>query len=218
MQKYTFIDHKIAGHCYFWHIFCKTLNYIIYLQLKNSIAEAEKLMSRQEIKSCARHSFRDHKMKNFIITTVMALLIGAFAFTADAQDRKFVRPKAKTEKQVNPESRRQSLKNNVNENSTKAQKEAKQTLKLKKEADEKTKAEVEKKAIKENNDLFDEFVKTVENCEIEHNKKPIDKIKISQYLEEALRLSTKINTKMLTDGQKVTFEECKVKLNGFLKG
>ena len=175
-------------------------------------------MSRQEIKSCARHSFRDHEMKNFIITTLMALLIGAFAFTADAQDRKVVRPRAKTEKQVNPENRRQNLKNNVNENSKKAPKDAKQTLKLKKEADEKAKAEAEKNAIKENNDLFDEFVKTVENCEIEHNKKPVDKKKFSQYLEEALRLSTKINTKLLTDEQKVTFEARKAKLNGFLKG
>ena len=157
-------------------------------------------------------------MKNFIITTVMALLVGAFAFTANAQDRKVVKPRAKTEKQVNPESRRQNVRNNVNENSPKAQKDAKQTLKLKKEADEKAKAEAEKNAIKENSDLFDAFVEAVENCEIEHNKKPSDKNKFKQYLEEALRLSTKVNTKMLTEDQKVIFEECKVKLNGFLKG
>ena len=100
-------------------------------------------MSRQRIKSCARHTYRDYKMKNFIITTVMALLIGAFAFTANAQDRK-VRTRVKTEKQVNPEIKRQNL-NDVNESSTKAQKETKQTLKLKKEAEAKAKAESEKK-------------------------------------------------------------------------
>ena len=186
------------------------------MQPKNSIAEAEKLMSRQRIKSCTRHTYRDYKMKNFIITTVMALLIGAFAFTANAQDRK-VRTRVKTEKQVNPEVKRQNL-NDVNESSTKAQKETKQTLKLKKEAEAKAKAETEKKAIKENSDLFDEFVETVNNCEIEHKKKHDEKNQFSQYLEKALRLSTKINTKMLTDEQKVTFEASKAKLNGFLKG
>ena len=43
-------------------------------------------MSRQLIKGCARHSFRDYEMKKFIISAVMALLIGGFAFTANAQD------------------------------------------------------------------------------------------------------------------------------------
>jgi hypothetical protein len=37
-------------------------------------------------------------------------------------------------------------------------------------------------------------------------------------LEKALRLSTKIDTKKLTDKQKGIFEESKIKLNGFLKG
>ena len=161
-------------------------------------------------------------MKNFIITTVMALLIGAFAFTANAQDRKtkpFAKTRGKTEKQVQPGIKGQNLKfNNVNENSIKASKNAKQTLELKIEADAKAKAEAEKKAIQENNDLFDEFVKTVNNCEIEHNKTAIEKNQFSQYLEKALRLSTKINKKMLTDLQKVTFEESKAKLNSFLKG
>ena len=160
-------------------------------------------------------------MKNFIITTVMALLIGAFAFTANAQDRKttpFTKTRIKTEKQTNPASKGQNLKINRNENSIKAHKNAEQTLELKIEADAKAKAEAEKKAIQENSDLFDEFVKAVDNCEIEHNKKPIEKNKFSQYLEEALRLSTKINTKMLTEEQKVTFEAYKAKLNGFLKG
>ena len=173
-------------------------------------------MSRQIIKSCARHSYRDYKMKNFIITTIMALLIGAFAFTANAQERKVVRPRAKTEKQIQPESKRQNLKNNVNKSSTKITKDAK-TLKLIKDADSKALIDAEKKAIQENNDLLDEFVKTVGNCEVEHNKRPNDKNKFSQYLEEALRLSTKINTKMLTDEQKIAFEESKAKLNGFLK-
>ena len=190
-------------HCYFWHIFCK-IKIIIYIcSWKNSIAEAEKLMSRQKSKGCARHSFRDCKMKNFIITTVMALLIGVFAFTANAQDRKsksVVKARSKTEKPIKPKSKKQDLKINVNENFVKAQNNA------------------EQKAIKENKDLLDAFVKAVNNCEIEHNKKPIDKNKFSQYLEEALRLSTKINTKMLTDAQKDTFEKSMAKLNGFLKG
>ncbi len=148
----------------------------------------------------------------------MALLIGAFAFTANAQDKKVVRTRAKTEKQINTESKRQNLKNNANENSTKAQKEAKQTLKLKKEAEAKAKEEVEKKAIKENSDLFDEFVETINNCEIEHKKKYDENNQFNQYLEKGLRLSTKINTKMLTDEQKVIFEATKAKLSGFLKG
>ena len=44
-------------------------------------------MSRQLIKGCARHSFRDYEMKKFIISAVMALLIGGFAFTANAQNK-----------------------------------------------------------------------------------------------------------------------------------
>ena len=191
------------------------------MQLKNSIAEAEKLMSRQKIKSCARHSFRDYKMKNFIITTVMALLIGAFAFTANAQDRKtrsIVKTRPKIETQVKPENKGQNLKINVNEDSKKALKDTKQTLELKIEAEAKAKAEAEEKAIKENNDLFDEFVKAVDNCEIEHSKKYDEKNQINQYLEKALRLSTKINTKMLTDEQKDIFEASKAKLSSFLKG
>lgn len=175
-------------------------------------------MSRQKIKSCARHSSRVYNMKNFIITTVMALLIGAFAFTANAQDRKTkpaVKSRAKTEKQANQENKGQNLKIR-NESSIKAPKNAEQTLELKIEADAKAKAEAEKKAIKENSDLLVEFVKAVDNCEIEHNKNNDNKF--SQYLEEALRLSTKINTKMLTDEQKATFDENKTKLNVFLKG
>ena len=147
--------------------------------------------------------------------------MGAFAFTANAQDRKaqpVVNTWAKPENQAKPENKRQDLKINVNENFVKIQKNAEQTLELKKEAEAKAKAEAEKKAIKENNDLFDEFVKTVDNCEIEHNKTSIEKNQFSQYLEKALRLSTKINKKMLTDVQKVTFEESKAKLNSFLKG
>ena len=146
----------------------------------------------------------------------MALLVGAFAFTANAQDRNpkpVVKAREKTEKQENPENKGQNLKFR-NEHSKKTPKDAK----LKKEAEAKAKAEAKKKAIKENNDLFDEFVKTVGNCEIEHNKKDGDKNQFSQYLEKAMRLSKKINTKMLTDEQKVTFEACKAKLNSFLKG
>ena len=149
----------------------------------------------------------------------MALLISAFAFTANAQDRKTkpaVKTRAKTETQANHENKGQNLKIR-NENSIKAQKNADQTLELKIEADAKAKAEAEKKAIKENSDLLDKFVKAVDNCEIEHNKNN-DNNKFSQYLEEALRLSTKINTKMLTDEQKATFDASKAKLNGFLKG
>jgi methyl-accepting chemotaxis protein len=51
-------------------------------------------MSRQKIKGCARHSFRDYEMKKFIISAVMALLIGGFAFTANAQNKtKDAKPK-----------------------------------------------------------------------------------------------------------------------------
>ena len=146
--------------------------------------------------------------------------MGAVAFTANAQDRKaqpVVNTWANTEQQVKPENKRRDLKINVNENFVKAQRNAEQTLELKKEAEAKAKAEAEKKAIQENNDLFDEFVKTVNNCEIEHNKTAIEKNQFSQYLEKALRLSTKINTKMLTDAQKATFDANKAKLNSFLK-
>ena len=148
----------------------------------------------------------------------MALLIGAFAFTANAQDKKVVRTRARTEKQINTESKRQNLKNNANENSIKSKKESKQTLKLKKESEAKTKEEAEKKAIKENSNLFDEFVETINNCEIEHKKKYDENNQFNQYLEKGLRLSTKINAKMLTDEQKVIFEATKAKLSGFLKG
>ena len=45
-------------------------------------------MSRQKIKGCARHLFRDYKMKKFFITALFALLIGGFAITANAQPGK----------------------------------------------------------------------------------------------------------------------------------
>ena len=142
-------------------------------------------------------------MKNFIITTVMALLIGGFAFTANAQDRKpnpAVRTRANTEKQVKSKGKKPAdLKINGNKNVVKTQNNA------------------EQKAIKENTELLNEFVKTVDKCEVEHNKKYNENNQFNQYLEKALRLSTKINTKLLTDAQKATFEASKAKLNGFLK-
>lgn len=66
------------------------------MQLKNKIAEAEKLTSRQEIKSCARHIFRDRKMKKLIMTfAIVAFLVGGFTINASAQEK----VKAKTEQQ-----------------------------------------------------------------------------------------------------------------------
>ena len=61
-------------------------------------------MSRQKIKGCARHSFRDYEMKKFIISAVMALLIGGFAFTANAQDVKVKSEKPKVAAQTNNQS------------------------------------------------------------------------------------------------------------------
>lgn len=132
----------------------------------------------------------------------MALLISGFAFTASAQDRKnnpAVKSRAKIEKQEKTSNKKQDLKLNVNKNSKKVH------------------ANTEQKAVQENNELLNEFVKTVDKCEIEHNKKHDEKNQFSQYVEKALRLSTKINTKLLTDAQKATFEASKAKLNGFLK-
>ena len=171
------------------------------MQRNNSLAEAEKLKSRHIIKSCARHSFRDYKMKNFIITTVMALLIGGFAFTANAQDKTktVVKKGAKTEKHVKVKKNNSDLELDVNRGSTKGQNDP------------------EQQAIQENNDLLNEFVKTVDNCEQEHNNKHKGNNQFSQYLEKALRLSKKINKKLLTDSQKTTFETSKAKLNGLLK-
>lgn len=180
-------------------------------------------MSRQKVKGCARHSYRDCRMKKFIFTIVMAFLIGGFAFTANAQDRKTkpnVKTRAKKENLVKSVNKNPDLKNNVNENSIKVRnKDAEhKTLELKIESDAKARADAENKAVNENNDLFDEFVETVDNCEIERNKQDKDKNQIRQYLEKALRLSTKVNVKLLTDTQKATFETYKAKLNGFLKG
>ena len=132
----------------------------------------------------------------------MALLIGGFAFTASAQDRKSnpaVKTRAKIEKQEKTSNKKQDLKLNVTKNSKKVH------------------ANTEQKAVQENNELLNEFVKTVDKCEIEHNKKHDENNQFSQYVEKALRLSTKINTKLLTDAQKATFEASKAKLNGFLK-
>lgn len=132
----------------------------------------------------------------------MALLISSFAFTASAQDRKSnpaVKTRAKIEKQEKTSNKKQDLKLNVNKNSKKVH------------------ANTEQKAVQENNELLNEFVKTVDKCEIEHNKKHDENNQFSQYVEKALRLSTKINTKLLTDAQKATFEASKAKLNGFLK-
>ena len=166
----------------------------------------------------------------------MALLIGGFAFTANAQDRKnkpVRKAKAKTEKQIQRKNKKTDWKFNVNEGS-KGQQDAERksldvekdvnkdvepkTLELKIDSDVKAKSEAEKIAIKENSDLFDEFVEAVDNCEKERNRKDKDKNQLSQFLEKALRLSTKINTKMLNDTQKTTFDAYKAKLNSFLKG
>lgn len=141
-------------------------------------------------------------MKNFIITTVMALLIGGFALTANAQDKKtktIVRKRAKMERQVKIRKNKPDLEFDATRGSMNAQNDA------------------EQQAIQENTDLFNEFVKAVDNCEQEYNKKHKKTNQFSQYLEKALRLSKKINTKSLTDAQKPTYEASKVKLNGLLK-
>ena len=132
----------------------------------------------------------------------MALLIGGFALTANAQDKKtktIVRKRAKTEKQVKIKRNKPDLEFDANKDAMKAQKDA------------------EQQAIQENTDLFNEFVKTVGNCELEYNKNHKKTNQFSQYLEKALRLSKKINIKKLTDAQKTTYEASKVKLNGLLK-
>ena len=132
----------------------------------------------------------------------MALLIGGFSLTANAQDKKtktIVRKRAKTEKQVKIKRNKPDLELDVNRDSMKAQNDA------------------EQQAIQENTDVFNEFVKTVGNCELEYNKNHKKTNQFSQYLEKALRLSKKINIKKLTDAQKTTYEASKVKLNGLLK-
>ncbi len=132
----------------------------------------------------------------------MALLIGGFALTANAQDKKtktIVRKRAKTEKQVKIKRNKPDLEFDANKDAMKAQNDA------------------EQQAIQENTDLFNEFVKTVGNCELEYNKNHKKTNQFSQYLEKALRLSKKINIKKLTDAQKTTYEASKVKLNGLLK-
>ena len=75
---------------------------------KIKIADAEKLMSRQLIKGCARHSFRDYEMKKFIISAVMALLIGGFAFTANAQNKKDAEVKSEAKPKVAAQTNNQS--------------------------------------------------------------------------------------------------------------
>lgn len=40
-----------------------------------------------EINSCARHVFRDYTMKKVLTFAIMALLLGGFAFNANAQER-----------------------------------------------------------------------------------------------------------------------------------
>ena len=132
----------------------------------------------------------------------MALLIGGFSLTANAQDKKtktIERKRAKTEKQVKIKRNKPDLEFDANKDAMKAQNDA------------------EQQAIQENTDLFNEFVKTVGNCELEYNKNHKKTNQFSQYLEKALRLSKKINIKKLTDAQKTTYEASKVKLNGLLK-
>ena len=132
----------------------------------------------------------------------MALLIGGFALTANAQDKKtktIERKRAKTEKQVKIKRNKPDLELDVNRDSMKAQNDA------------------EQQAIQENTDVFNEFVKAVDDCELEYNKEHKKNTHFNQCLEKALRLSKKINTKKLTDAQKTTYETSKVKLNGLLK-
>ena len=131
----------------------------------------------------------------------MALLIGGFALSANAQDKTktVVRKRANTEKQIKIKKNKQDLERNANKDSMKAQNDTEQL------------------AIQENTDLLNEFVKTVASCELERNEKYKENSQFSQHLEKALRLSKKINTKMLTDAQKTTFEASKAKLNGLLK-
>lgn len=62
-------------------------------------------------KSCARHIFREKKMKKIIAFAITALLVGGFAFNANAQVGKATpKPKAQAEKVQKAENYDQMLK------------------------------------------------------------------------------------------------------------
>ena len=162
-------------------------------------------MSRQLIKGCARHLFRDIKMKKLFITALFALLMGGFAATANAQVKI---PTGTPQAQTN--NKRPKVTNKTDEGSIEAQKNAAKIAaeKAKAEAEaaqaaaaaakaEKADAEAkqaEAAALNAEAALIDgsiqAFSAKVKQCQAEYNKKGDEKNQFSKYLSEALDLRT----------------------------
>ena len=136
-------------------------------------------------------------MKKFIISAVMALLIGGFAFTANAQDD----VKKKGTSQLSTPAPAPKLDNKTDKGAIEGQQKAA------KKAEEKAQAEKESKEI---TTLITNFESKVDQCIKERKNSKSERNNFSKYLEEAQALNAQIEkykkAKKLNDAQKEKYD------------
>ena len=138
-------------------------------------------------------------MKKFIISAVMALLIGGFAFTANAQGKD---DEKKTQApQLSTPAPAPKLDNKTDKGAIEGQQKAA------KKAEEKAQAEKESKEI---TTLITNFESKVDQCIKERKNSKSAKSNFSKYLDEAQALNAQIEkykkAKKLNDAQKEKYE------------
>lgn len=138
-------------------------------------------------------------MKKFIISAVMALLIGGFAFTANAQGKD---DEKKTQApQLSTPAPAPKLDNKTDKGAIEGQQKAA------KKAEEKAQAEKESKEI---TTLITNFESKVDQCIKERKNSKSAKSNFSKYLDEAQALNAQIEkykkAKKLNDTQKEKYE------------
>lgn len=138
-------------------------------------------------------------MKKFIISAVMALLIGGFAFTANAQGKD---DEKKTEApQLSTPAPAPKLDNKTDKGAIEGQQKAA------KKAEEKAQAEKESKEI---TTLITNFESKVDQCIKERKNSKSERNNFSKYLDEAKALNAQIEkykkAKKLNDAQKEKYD------------
>lgn len=138
-------------------------------------------------------------MKKFIISAVMALLIGGFAFTANAQGKD---DEKKTQaSQLSTPAPAPKLDNKTDKGAIEGQQKAA------KKAEEKAQAEKESKEI---TTLITNFESKVDQCIKERKNSKSERNNFSKYLDEAKALNAQIEkykkAKKLNDAQKEKYD------------
>lgn len=138
-------------------------------------------------------------MKKFIISAVMALLIGGFAFTANAQGKD---DEKKTQApQLSTPAPAPKLDNKTDKGAIEGQQKAA------KKAEEKAQAEKESKEITR---LITNFESKVDQCIKERKNSKSERNNFSKYLDEAKALNAQIEeykkAKKLNDAQKEKYD------------